>query len=126
MSPGRGPGGHYAVCDCCDLEYPAREGKPWRERKAARRLKVLETAPDDAAQVRDGNPYREYWVEQDYRVCPACHAELTAGGQFRALHKNRSKMAVLAVAAMLAVLIVTLPFTLPHLMSALYMLPRGR
>jgi len=126
MSPGRGPGGHYAVCDCCDLEYPAREGLPWRERKAARRLKVLEAAPQDGPGSSGGNPYREYWVEQDYRVCPACHAGLAAGGRFRALHKSRGKMAVLAVAAMLAVLIVTLPFTLPHLMSALYMLPGGR
>jgi hypothetical protein len=110
-------GGHYAVCDCCDLEYPARDALPWRERKLARRLKVLESAPHPA----DGGPYHSYWVEQEHRVCPTCHANLAAGGRFRALHRNRSKMAVVTVGVVLAVLIATLPFTLPHMMSALWM-----
>jgi hypothetical protein len=117
MAEGRGKGGHYAVCDCCDLEYPAREAMVWRERKFGRRLKVLESAPQPA----DGKPYREYWIEQEHRVCPACHAELMAGARFRAINRNRSKMALLVVAAILALMIVTLPFTLPHMMSALWM-----
>lgn len=116
MAQGRGKGGHYAVCDCCDLEYPARDAMSWRERKFGRRLKVLESTP----QAADGRPYREYWVEQEHRVCPACHAELSAGGKFRAFNRNRSKMAVLVVAVVLALMIVTLPFTLPHMMSALW------
>jgi hypothetical protein len=119
MSPGRGHGGHYAVCDCCDLEYPARDALPWRATTTARRLKILEPEP----QPREGGPYREYQVEQVYRVCPACHASLSKGGRFRSFHRNRSKMAVLFVAVALAVMIATLPITLPHLMSALYMWP---
>jgi hypothetical protein len=119
MAQARGKGGHYAVCDCCDMEYPAREALPWRERKKARRLKIL----DSEAQTSEGGPYREYWVEQEHRVCPACHANLTAGGPFRAFHRNRSKMAVLAVAIVLAIMIATLPYTLPHMMSALWMRP---
>jgi hypothetical protein len=115
-------GGHYARCDCCDLEYPARDGLPWRERKAARRLKILESTP----QAAEGGPYREYWVEQEHRVCAVCHADLVAGGPFRAFHRSRSKMAVLTVVAVVALMIVTLPITLPHLMSALYMWPSGR
>jgi hypothetical protein len=117
MSHARDAGGHYARCDCCDLEYRARDALPWRERKMGRRLKILESTPQPAT----GGPYREYWVEQEHRVCPTCHAALVAGGRFRSFHRNRSKMAVLAVVAALAVAIVTLPFTLPHLMSALYM-----
>ena len=117
MAQGRGKGGHYAVCDCCDLEFRAGEALPWRQRAKARRLKVLESEPQPSA----GGPYREYWVEQEHRVCRACHAQLTAGGQFRAFHRNRNKMAVLAVAAVLAIMIATLPFTLPHMMSALWM-----
>lgn len=119
MAQGRGKGGHYAVCDCCDLEYPAKDAMPWRATATARRLKVLEAEP----QPKEGGPYREYSVEQEYRVCPACYAELVKGARFRAFHKNRSKMAVLAVAVILAVMIATLPFTLPHMMSALYMWP---
>jgi hypothetical protein len=123
MAQGRGKGGHYAVCDCCDLEFPAGDAMTWTERKFGRRLKVLEAGP----QPREGGPYREYWVEQQHTVCPTCHAELAAGGRFRAFHRNRSKMAVLAVAVVLAIMIATLPITLPHMMSALYMWPsRGR
>ncbi len=114
----------YAVCDCCDLEFPARDALTWSERKRARRLKILESA--DQPTERGQNPYHEYWVEHVHRVCPACHADLVAGGQFRALHRNRSKMAVLGVVAFLALLLATLPLTLPHLMSALNMLPKGR
>lgn len=121
MSPGRGKPGHYAVCDCCDLEYPARDALPWRAVTTARRLKILEAEP----QPTEGGPYREYSVEQVYRVCPACHASLSQGGRFRAFNRSRTKMAVLAVVVILAVAIVTLPITLPHLMSALYMWPTG-
>ncbi|MGZ3314579.1 MAG: hypothetical protein ACXU8Q_10440 [Caulobacteraceae bacterium] len=125
MAASRGKGGFYAVCDCCDLEYPARDALTWRVRTRARRLKVLESEPQPAG----GGPYREYWVEHEHRVCPACHANLSAGGRFRALHRSRTKMALLAVAVVLALLIVTLPITLPHMMSALWMAPdaaRGR
>jgi hypothetical protein len=115
--PGKGRGGHYAVCDCCGLEYPAREAMPWRERKRARRLKILDSDPQPAT---DG-PYREYWVEQEHRVCPTCHAALTAGAKFGAFHRNRGKIAVVGVAVALALLIATLPITLPHMMSALWM-----
>jgi len=116
-------GGHYAVCDCCELEYPAREALPWHERKLARRLKIL----DARHEADDGpGPYREYWVDHEHRVCPACFADLEAGGRFRAIHRNKGKLAVLAVAATLVLLILTLPFTLPHLMSALYMWGNGR
>jgi hypothetical protein len=119
MAQARGQGGHYAVCDCCDLEFPAKDALPWRTTTSGRRLKVLENEP----QPREGGPYREFSVEQEYRVCPACYAELVKGGRFRALHKNRSKMAVLFVAIALALAIATLPITLPHMMSALYMWP---
>jgi hypothetical protein len=114
----------YTVCDCCGLEFPSREAQTWTERTRARRLKILdaEAQPADRGQ----NPYNEYWVEHVHRVCPTCHADLMAGGKFRALHRNRSKMAVLGVVALLAVLIATLPITLPHVMSALNLLPRGR
>lgn len=115
-------GGHYAVCDCCDLEFPAKDALPWRARSMSRRLKVLEAGSGP----REGNPYREYWTEHEYRVCPACHADLERGAPFRGLGRNRSKMAVLVVVGVLALMIVTLPLTLPHLMSALYMLPGGR
>ncbi len=125
MSQGRGNGGHYAVCDCCDLEFLARDALPWRERNLARRLKVLGAPPQPSVGGGSG-PYAEYWVEQEHRVCPTCHADLMAGGRFRALHRNRSKLAVLAVVAALALLIAALPVLLPHLMSALYMLPHGR
>jgi hypothetical protein len=121
MAPGRGQGGFYAVCDCCDLQFPAREALVWRERTRARRLKILESAAEPADRI--GNPYREYEVEHLHRVCPACHADLMAGGRFRSLHRNRSKMAVVVVAATVALLVVTLPFTLPHLLSAFWMLP---
>jgi hypothetical protein len=114
----------YAVCDCCDLEFPSQDALTWRERSRARRLKILESAAEPAD--RGQSPYHEYWVEHVHRVCPACHADLIAGGKFRALHRSRSKMTVLAVAVLLAVLLATLPLTLPHLMSALWMLPRGR
>lgn len=124
MAAGRGRAGFYAVCDCCDLEFPARDALAWRERTRARRLKVLDSEAEPAE--RGDSPYREYWVEHVHRVCPACHANLVAGGRFRAVHRNRSKMAVLGVAALLAVLLATLPLTLPHLMSALWMLPGGR
>ena len=119
MSQGRGNGGHFAVCDCCDMEYPAREAMPWRSRTTARRLKILEAEP----QPREGGPYRDYEVEQEYRVCRECHASLMAGGRFRSFTRNRSKLAVLVVVAVLVVMIATLPFTLPHMMSALYMWP---
>ena len=124
MGASRSKAGFYLVCDCCDLEFPARDAQTWRERTRARRLKILESAfqPADRGQ----SPYHEYWVEHVHRVCPACHADLTAGGRFRALHRNRSKMAVLGVVALLALLLATLPLTLPHLMSALYRLPGGR
>ena len=122
MAQGRGKGGHFAVCDCCDMEFPAQEAMTWTLRASARRLKVLEAGP----QPREGGPYREYAVEQQHQVCPACHAELSRGGRFRAINRNRSKMAVLAVAVVLVVMIATLPFTLPHMMSALYMWPSGR
>jgi len=121
MAAGRGKPGHYAVCDCCDLEYPVREGLPWRTTTFARRLKILEAEP----QPSEGGPYHEYSVEQVYRVCPACHAALMQGGRFRALSKSRSKMAVLAVVAALVLLIATLPITLPHMMSALFMWQGG-
>jgi hypothetical protein len=121
MAASRDKGGFYLVCDCCDLEFPARDALPWRERIKARRLKILESAT--ARADRGGHPYREYWVEHVHRVCPACHADLTAGGRFRALHRNRSKLAVVAVAAAVALLIATLPLTLPHMMNALWMLP---
>jgi hypothetical protein len=121
MKQPRSSGGFYAVCDCCDLEYPARDAQRWTERTRARRLKILESDAE-----RSGSPYREYWVEHEHRVCPTCHADLMAGGRFRSLHRNRSKMAVLAVVAAVAVLIATLPITLPHLMSALRMLPGQR
>jgi hypothetical protein len=90
---------------------------PWRERKLARRLAILDSDPRPAT----GGPYREYWVEQEHRVCPTCHAALEAGAQFRAFHRNRGKIAVAAVVAVLALLIATLPITLPHMMSALWM-----
>ena len=111
----------YAVCDCCGLEFPAREALNWTERNRARRLKILDSDAQPAE--RGQNPYHEYWVEHVHRVCPACHADLSAGGQFRALHRNRSKMAVLAVVLLLIVLLATLPLTLPHVMSALNLLP---
>jgi hypothetical protein len=114
-------GGFYAKCDCCDLEYPARDALRWTERTKARRLKILESDAE-----RRGSPYREYWVEHEHRVCPTCHANLVAGGRFRALHRNRGKMAVLAVVVALALAIVTLPITLPPLMSALRLLPGQR
>jgi hypothetical protein len=114
----------YAVCDCCDLQFPAHDALIWRERTRARRLKILESATEAAD--RGQNPYHEYWVEHAHRVCPTCHADLMAGGRFRALHRNRSKMAVLGVVVLLALLLVTLPLTLPHVMSALNMLPRRR
>ena len=116
-TPGRGETGFYAVCDCCDLEFPARDALPWRQRTKARRLKVLESGPHPAG----NGPYREYWVEHEHRVCPACHAALTAGGRFRALHRSRGKLALVVVAAAVALLIATLPITLPHMMSALWM-----
>lgn len=124
MAAARGKAGFYAVCDCCDLEFPARDALTWRERTRARRLKILESAAQAAD--RGQNPYNEYWVEHVHSVCPACHANLIAGGRFRALHRNRSKMAVLGVVLLLIVLLASLPLTLPHLMSALYMLPGGR
>jgi hypothetical protein len=46
-----------------------------------------------------------------------------AGGRFRAVHRSRSKLALVIVAAAVALLIATLPITLPHMMSALWMLP---
>ena len=121
MTASRSKGGFYAVCDCCDLEYPARDALTWRVRTRARRLKILESAAEPAD--RSGNPYREYWVEHVHQVCPACHADLMAGGRFRSLRRNRSKMALVVVAAAVALLIATLPVTLPHMMSALWMLP---
>lgn len=121
MAPGRGKTGFYAVCDCCDLEFPARDALAWRERTRARRLKILESATEPAE--RTGSPYREYWVEHVHRVCPACHADLMAGGRFRSIRRSRGKMALVAVAAAVALLIATLPITLPHLMSALWLLP---
>ena len=42
------------------------------------------------------------------------------------MHRNRSKLAILAVVAAVGLLIASLPVLLPHLMSALYMLPHGR
>ena len=125
MAQGHGKGGHYAVCDCCDLEFAVRDALPWRQRNLARRLKILGAPPQPSVGGGSG-PYTEYWVDQEHRVCPACHANLMAGGRFRALHRNRSKMAVLGVVAFLALLLATLPLTLPHLMSALNMLPKGR
>lgn len=119
MAQPRGKGGFYAVCDCCDLEYPARDALPWRVTARARRLKVLDSEPEAAS----GGPYREYSVEHEHRVCPDCYAHLIAGGRFRALHRSRGKMALLAVAVVVALLIATLPITLPHMMSALWMLP---
>ena len=116
-----GRGGFYAVCDCCGLEYSSREAQRWTERTQARRLKILESDGP-----RDGNPYREYWVEHEHRVCPTCHANLVAGGKFRALHRNRGKLGVMLVVAALALAIVTLPLTLPPLMSALRLLPGQR
>jgi hypothetical protein len=124
MAPGRGKDGFYAVCDCCALQFPAREALVWRERTKARRLKILESATEPAE--RSGNPYREYEVEHLHRVCPACHADLLAGGRFRSIRRNRSKMAVAVVAAALALLIVTLPITLPHILSAFWLLPGER
>ena len=121
MAPARGKDGFHAVCDCCDLEFPAREALTWRERARARRLKILESAAEPAD--RSGTPSREYWVEHEHRVCPSCHANLTAGGKFRAIHRSRGKLAVMVVAVAVALAIVTLPITLPHLMSALWMLP---
>jgi hypothetical protein len=114
----------YAVCDCCDLEFPARDAMTWRERTRARKLKILESEAEPAD--GGGSPYREYWVEHVHRVCPTCYADLMAGGKFRALHRSRSKMTVLAVVLLLVVLLATLPLTLPHLMRALWMLPGGR
>ena len=116
----RGKGGFYAVCDCCDLEYPARDALPWRQRTKARRLKVLESTPEPAT---GGGPYREYWVEHEHRVCPACHARLAAGGGFRTIRSSRGKLALTVLAVAVALLIVTLPLTLPHMMSALWMAP---
>ncbi len=124
MAASRSRTGFYVVCDCCDLQFPSRDAMPWRERTQARRLKILESAVQSTD--RGQNPYHEYWVEHVHRVCPACHADLMAGGRFRALHRNRSKMAILGVVAFLALLLATLPLTLPHLMSALNMLPKGR
>ncbi len=121
MTASLGKGGFYAVCDCCDMEYPARDGLPWRVKTRARRLKILESEP----QAVGGGPYREYVVEHEHRVCPACHANLEAGGRFRALHRSRGKLAFLAIALALALAIVTLPITLPHMMSALRMTPAG-
>ena len=124
MSRPRDPRVFYAVCECCDMEFPSRDALVWNERKLARRLRVLESAalPAESGQ----SPYHEYWVEHAHRVCPTCHADLTAGGKFRALHRSRTKMTVLAVAALLALLIATLPLTLPHLMGMLWGLPGGR
>lgn len=122
MAGARGKGGHYAVCDCCDLEFPARDTLPWRQRNLARRLKVLGAPPQPSVEG-GSSPYTQYWVEQEHRVCPACHADLMAGGAFRALHRNRSKMAMLAVVAAVALLILSLPVLLPHLLSALWMAP---
>ena len=124
MTPGRARDGFYAVCDCCALQYPAREALVWRERTKARRLKILESATEPAD--RSGNPYREYEVEHVHRVCPACHADLMAGGRFRSLRRNRSKMAVVVVAAAVALLVATLPITLPHILSAFWLLPGER
>jgi hypothetical protein len=121
MAEPRAKGGFYAKCDCCDLEYPAREAQRWTERTQARRLKILESDAE-----RSGAPYRQYWVEHEHRVCPTCHAALVAGGRFRSLHRNRGKMGVLAVVVVLALAIVTLPITLPPLMSALRLLPGQR
>ncbi|MEI9890241.1 MAG: hypothetical protein WDN45_06095 [Caulobacteraceae bacterium] len=101
------------------MEFRIGEAVTWRERTKARRLKVLDTEP----QAAGGGPYREYWVEQDYSVCPPCHAELSAGGKFRPVLRNRNKLAVVGVAVVLVIMIVTLPFTLPHMMSALWMWP---
>jgi hypothetical protein len=119
-------GGFYAVCDCCDLEFPARDALPWRQRTRARRLKVLDSGLDSDPRPAAGGPYREYWVEHEHRVCPACHADLMAGGRFRALHRSRGKLALVVMAAAVALLIVTLPLTLPHMMSALWMTTGGR
>lgn len=121
MTKPHAPAGHYAVCDCCGLEYPAWEALPWHERKRARRLKVLDAEPDPAD--ASSGPYRDYWVDHEHRVCPACHRHLHAGGRFRAVSRNTGKIAFLAVLAALALLIAALPFLMPHLLSALWRLP---
>jgi len=116
------PDNHYAVCDCCGLEYPAWEALPWHERRKARRLKVLEDAADEPAGAAKG-PYRDYWVKHEHRVCPACYEHLQAGGQFRALKRNKTKLAFLMVVAVVALLIALSPILLPHLISALWLAP---
>lgn len=115
---------HSAVCECCSLEYPRDQAMTWGERKLARRLKVLDPAPaENAEDSWESGPYRYYYVDHRHRVCPSCHAYLGAGGAFRGVRRNKAKLAFLVLMAIVALLIAAMPVLLPHLISALWLLP---
>ena len=117
-------GAHSDICECCALQSPRDGMMSWGERKLARRLKVLDpAAAEQGAEGWVSGPYRYYYVDQQRRVCPSCHAYLSKGGVFGGVTRNKAKLAFLVLLAVLAALIAALPVLMPHMMSALWRAP---
>lgn len=92
----------------------------WTERRPARRLKAL--GPPAAADEPPG-PYRSYMVEHRHQVCPNCYAHLSAGGEFRAITRDRGKLALMGLVIIVGLMLALGPILLPHLMSAFWLAP---
>ena len=116
----------YAVCDCCGVLAPSGRMLPWKQRMLCRRLASLATGPDPAGRPDEqwlSGPYRYYWVTHEHAVCDACFDYLLDGGDFAGLQRHRSKIGLLVLAAVLAVLVISLPVLLPVLQSAFWLEP---
>jgi hypothetical protein len=107
----------HSPCDCCTLLCPSGAIMTWVERRPARRLKAL---GGPATEDEPPGPYRAYMVEHVHRVCPSCHVHLCGGGEFRAITRDRGKLAVVVLVAIVALLLAAGPVLLPRLMSAFW------
>jgi hypothetical protein len=120
----RPKGESHSECPCCALQAPSGSMKVWRRSKLCRQLVTAQqraSPPEPSAEEWISGLYRYYYVTHEHRVCTACYAHLSEGGQFHGGLRNRSKLAFVMMLAILALLIACLPILLPHLRSALWL-----
>jgi hypothetical protein len=93
----------------------------WRETKVCKRLAVLGAEDLDVSESWVSGAYRYYSRTETRRVCWTCYEYLIGGGDMENLARNRAKIACLALLIIVAVVVATLPFTLPTILSALWL-----
>lgn len=110
-------------CPCCSLLVAREDTFQWRETKVCKRLAVLgsEDLEHNGAESWVSGIYRYYPRTETHRVCWTCYEYLMSGGDLDNLVRNRAKLAFIMLMAALVLAVATLPFTLPTILSALWL-----